>query len=200
MANARIEFKIGNIEFVGEGEQDWVTEQLDKVLTRIPELAIESKKITPKAATPQVSSPKTTQTTEHDFLNIAGDAEFNGDINILLGYSALIGDQFVIAETGGEITECNLPTSKTIEFGGENYVFAVQCQNNNQLVLELTAITPLGGNGDYDMDGSVTVSDLGGFLGEFGSTGVGLIGDFNGDGAVNVNDLGSFLSAFGTTY
>ncbi len=54
MANARIEFKIGNIEFVGEGDQDWVTEQLDKVLTRIPELESESKK----------STPKTTQVTE----------------------------------------------------------------------------------------------------------------------------------------
>lgn len=32
MANARLEFKIGNIEFVGEGDQDWVTEQLDKML------------------------------------------------------------------------------------------------------------------------------------------------------------------------
>jgi|TARA_B110000114_G_scaffold112358_1_gene117936 hypothetical protein len=64
MANARIEFKIGNIEFVGEGEQDWVTEQLDKVLTRIPELASESKKSTPKAIPQQVSSPKTTQVTE----------------------------------------------------------------------------------------------------------------------------------------
>jgi hypothetical protein len=64
MANARIEFKIGNIEFVGEGEQDWVTEQLDKVLTRIPELATESKKVTQKVATP-TSSLKTPQVTEH---------------------------------------------------------------------------------------------------------------------------------------
>ena len=45
MANARIKFKIGNIEFVGKGEQSWVTEQLDKVLERIPSLATESKKI-----------------------------------------------------------------------------------------------------------------------------------------------------------
>ncbi|PHR71161.1 MAG: hypothetical protein COA67_06925 [Lutibacter sp.] len=62
MANARIKFKIGNIEFVGEGEQDWVTEQLDKVLERIPSLATESKKIAPKAVveTPQVvkTTPK----------------------------------------------------------------------------------------------------------------------------------------------
>ena len=38
MANGRLEFKIGKIEFVGEGEQDWVTEQLEKMLERIPGL------------------------------------------------------------------------------------------------------------------------------------------------------------------
>jgi hypothetical protein len=38
MANGRLEFKIGKIEFVGEGEQDWVTEQLEKMLERIPAL------------------------------------------------------------------------------------------------------------------------------------------------------------------
>ncbi|MBV1888135.1 MAG: hypothetical protein KUG51_02475, partial [Urechidicola sp.] len=38
MANARIEFKIGAIEFVGEGEQEWVTQQLDKILDRVPNL------------------------------------------------------------------------------------------------------------------------------------------------------------------
>lgn len=59
MANARIKFKIGNIEFVGEGEQDWVTEQLDKVLERIPSLASDSKKSTPKAVA------KTTQTEQN---------------------------------------------------------------------------------------------------------------------------------------
>ena len=48
MNNARIEFKIGNIEFVGEGDPDWVTEQLDKILDRIPNLATESTKSIPK--------------------------------------------------------------------------------------------------------------------------------------------------------
>ncbi|MFK7756280.1 MAG: hypothetical protein AB8B53_05035 [Flavobacteriales bacterium] len=142
----------------------------------------------------------TAQSTEHDYLGISGDASLNGDVEIILGFTPEVGDQFIIAQTNGEITECNLPTSKTIEFGGENYVFAVQCQNENQLILELTAITPLGGNGDYNMDGAVTIADLSSFLSEFGATGVGLIGDFNGDGAVTIVDLSSFLSVFGTVY
>lgn len=42
MANGRLEFKIGNIEFIGEGEQEWVTLQLEKMLERIPDLQKEN--------------------------------------------------------------------------------------------------------------------------------------------------------------
>jgi len=38
MANGKIEFTIGGITFVGEGEAKWVTEQLDKILAKVPEL------------------------------------------------------------------------------------------------------------------------------------------------------------------
>ncbi|MDT0553108.1 hypothetical protein [Urechidicola vernalis] len=48
MANGRLEFKIGNLEFVGEGEQDWVTDQLDKMLERLPDLVNQSKKTVQK--------------------------------------------------------------------------------------------------------------------------------------------------------
>ncbi|AOW20633.1 hypothetical protein [Urechidicola croceus] len=65
MANGRIEFKIGNLEFVGEGEQNWVTEQLDKMLERIPELVNESKKSTTKqTSTPIIVSNQTNPTTD----------------------------------------------------------------------------------------------------------------------------------------
>jgi hypothetical protein len=39
VAEAKIEFKIGTISFLGQGEEKWVSEQLDKVFTKIPELA-----------------------------------------------------------------------------------------------------------------------------------------------------------------
>ncbi len=64
MNNARIEFKIGNIEFVGEGDQDWVTEQLDKILDRIPNLVTESKKTTPKAVLQTTEIPVVPQNTD----------------------------------------------------------------------------------------------------------------------------------------
>ena len=68
MANARLEFKIGNLEFVGEGEQDWVTEQLDKMLERLPDLVNQSKKSTPlttiDAPSPSVSIAPSKQPTD----------------------------------------------------------------------------------------------------------------------------------------
>lgn len=41
MANAKIEIKLGTIEFSGEGEQGWVTDQLDKILELVPKLTPE---------------------------------------------------------------------------------------------------------------------------------------------------------------
>jgi hypothetical protein len=39
MADAKIEFKFGTIYFVGEGDKEWVTKQLDKVIEHLPSLA-----------------------------------------------------------------------------------------------------------------------------------------------------------------
>jgi len=44
MSEGKIEITIGDISFVGEGEQDWVAEQLDKILEKAPVLT----KIMPK--------------------------------------------------------------------------------------------------------------------------------------------------------
>jgi hypothetical protein len=38
MDKAKIEIKVGIVEFTGEGEQDWLGKQLDKVLEKVPEL------------------------------------------------------------------------------------------------------------------------------------------------------------------
>jgi NADH pyrophosphatase NudC (nudix superfamily) len=39
MAEGKIGFKVGSIEFTGEGDGKWLSEQLDKVLDKIPQLA-----------------------------------------------------------------------------------------------------------------------------------------------------------------
>ncbi|MCG3150639.1 MAG: hypothetical protein PCFJNLEI_04128 [Verrucomicrobiae bacterium] len=38
MADAKIQFKLGAIEFTGEGDKDWVAQQLDKIIEKAPKL------------------------------------------------------------------------------------------------------------------------------------------------------------------
>ncbi|THU40481.1 hypothetical protein FAM09_11515 [Niastella caeni] len=44
MNDSKIQIKVGNVEFSGEGDQIWLTSQLDKILEKVPELI----KIEPK--------------------------------------------------------------------------------------------------------------------------------------------------------
>ena len=62
MADARIEFTIGDISFVGEGEQGWVAEQLDKILEKAPELI----KLAPKKHAPHSKNQESRETTESE--------------------------------------------------------------------------------------------------------------------------------------
>ncbi len=78
------------------------------------------------------------QETEYDLLDIQGDAYFDGDIQITLGFDAAINDEFIIAKTTGTITNCLLPATKTVDFGGFQYEFSIACRNNNELVLTIT--------------------------------------------------------------
>lgn len=39
MADAKIEIKVGTVSFTGEGSEKWLSEQLDKMLEKLPELA-----------------------------------------------------------------------------------------------------------------------------------------------------------------
>ena len=38
MADAKLEIKVGTISFTGEGAENWLAQQLDKVLAKLPEL------------------------------------------------------------------------------------------------------------------------------------------------------------------
>lgn len=40
MSEVKIQFKLGSIEFSGEGEQDWISQQLDKILQQAPQLLL----------------------------------------------------------------------------------------------------------------------------------------------------------------
>ncbi len=38
MSEAKINIKVGHVEFSGEGEQDWLSQQLRKILAKVPEV------------------------------------------------------------------------------------------------------------------------------------------------------------------
>lgn len=57
MGEAKIEIKIGEITFSGEGEPSWLSEQLDKIIDRAEELM----NLTPAQITPSTTSSGTTQ-------------------------------------------------------------------------------------------------------------------------------------------
>lgn len=52
MSHSKIDVSIGALSFSGEGEQAWLAEQLDKVLTAAPEIAREPASIPAGAAPP----------------------------------------------------------------------------------------------------------------------------------------------------
>jgi hypothetical protein len=57
MTDGKIGFKIGEIEFTGEGAQEWLSQQLDKILDKAAELsAIAPQSIAPQGTEPQPQS------------------------------------------------------------------------------------------------------------------------------------------------
>lgn len=54
MAEAKIEIKIGQIQFSGEGEQDWVAKQLDKII-------IQAEKLVQLASKVEADQPSSTE-------------------------------------------------------------------------------------------------------------------------------------------
>ena len=80
-----------------------------------------------------------TQDTQYDRLAVWGNAAMNGSVVVDLHFAPAIGNQFIIA-TATAITACNLTPTTTAVYNGNQYVFSVGCQDDNKVVLELTAI------------------------------------------------------------
>lgn len=53
MSEVKIQFKLGSIEFSGEGEKEWISQQLDKILQQAPELLL----VAPSPASAPTSLP-----------------------------------------------------------------------------------------------------------------------------------------------
>lgn len=78
--------------------------------------------------------------TEHDVLDIDGDADFSGSVMVTLGFNAAINDEFIIATTTGMINSCDLTSTTNAEFDGATYTFSVLCRNDNEVVLTVTNV------------------------------------------------------------
>lgn len=80
----------------------------------------------------------TNQGVDYDLLSIQGNGIFDGDVQIALGFSPNINDEFIIATTSGSISTCTLPATKTADFGGSTFEFTIVCRNNDEVVLTVT--------------------------------------------------------------
>jgi len=56
MSDSKLSIKIGSVEFSGEGNQDWLASQLDKILDKVPEL-LKVRAIHPLSTTPPITPP-----------------------------------------------------------------------------------------------------------------------------------------------
>lgn len=59
MANARIEFTVGGISFAGEGDEAWVSDQLDKILQKAPDLVKIASVVQTASQSPSMPSAQT---------------------------------------------------------------------------------------------------------------------------------------------
>lgn len=78
------------------------------------------------------------QVTDYDLLSVQGNASFNGDIEIVLGFEPSVNDEFIVATTTGSISNCSFPSTKTVDYNGFSYEFSIACRNNDEVVLTVT--------------------------------------------------------------
>lgn len=72
MSDSKIQVKVGAVEFSGEGNQDWLSNQLDKILEKIPEL-LKVENTTPKKSVATASiDPIEGLVSGLSLINIAG--------------------------------------------------------------------------------------------------------------------------------
>ncbi len=76
--------------------------------------------------------------TEHDVLNIQGNADMNGSVAVIMGFEGDVGDAFVIVNTSGTINTQNLQSPiENVDFDGKRYTFEVSYPDNNKVVLTI---------------------------------------------------------------
>jgi len=94
----------------------------------------------------------TDQGIDYDLLVVDGDANLDGNIEVILGFTPSVMDEFIVLTTigGDTIDQCDLPDTIIVSFGGFDYELDVICRNNNELVLTVTDETLSVTNIDFN--------------------------------------------------
>ncbi len=99
--------------------------------------------------------------TGYDVLAITGGGNFDGTVNVILGFQPAVGNSFTVATTTGTISSCTLaPTTMSLR-NDLKTTFSVACITNNKVVLTVTsivAVPPI--TADQAFCAGATVADL----------------------------------------
>jgi len=68
---------------------------------------------------------------EYDVIDISGDALVSGIIEVDLGFTPSLNDEFIILQSSGDLVCEDLPSIVNAEFEGEMYTFNVLCNADN---------------------------------------------------------------------
>jgi len=90
MSDSKIQVKVGIVEFSGEGNQEWLAAQLDKILEKVPELLkIEVTSTTPGLNSVQNGAVNSTQS-NLSVLNIVGKLNSKSGGDLVIAASAYL--------------------------------------------------------------------------------------------------------------
>ena len=130
----------------------------------------------------------TTPGSDHDQLNAAGTVGFGGvlDLRLINGFTPSIGQQFDL------ITLANSVGTFDSVLGVNRGAYSLAAvYEGGRLLVEIAL------PGDSNLDGKVTVGDLGVMGAHWGIPATWETGDLNGDGIVGIGDLGILGSSWG---
>jgi len=119
MSDSKIQVKVGSVEFSGEGNQDWLSKQLDKVLEQIPKL-LKSEMDTPKKAGIKSDSTDSGESsiTALSLINIAGKLNCKSGNDLAVAAAAFL--HFIEHKLAFSRDELSSTMKKALGFYKEN--------------------------------------------------------------------------------
>src|ERR1700761_2969930 len=120
MKDSKIQIKVGNVEFSGEGEQDWLSDQLDKFLDQIPKFIMGEidKPINKDNIKSDPTSIAVRSITNLSIINIAGKLNCKSGSDLALAAAAFL--HFIENKTAFSRDELSSTMKKALGFYKES--------------------------------------------------------------------------------